>query len=518
MKEKTKSKKFWSWVKENKKKIIFGTVIFYILGHFVPWYRPIYPPYSEFETYDTLFERGSGSFTTFGEDDRLVLLCMDWLPVLYLEFNDEGELLNGKDQVLGKVLNVYEDGSFDLKLGSDTFRFYGRGGSKMEQIDVNPRSYNNWKRNKSKKEDEKLKQKHLESANCILISETGEYSFPTVKGNSSETIRGVKQAKVLWESFGTSDKPKPGDLIQKVSYRNGAISFKTNDVFRDGNALIAAIDKKGKILWSWHIWLCSDGIEEIQYSKGILMDRNLGATSAQPGRIESFGLLYQWGRKDPFLGYGTNEESKPNNGIESAAKSTTDDYNFVKSSINVGTIEYSITHPTTFIGGNRYDGHWLYRDSDSNDEDNQLWSDTKTIYDPCPAGWRIPSENILAPIIRNYHQMGTPNSYDSINKGLDLGWPYCSPNTWYPISGAIAGYQGILKELYEERYFDTDAEGGTGYIEGKLMNRGDIYYEGWGYLLTTNPFETFSYSNTRINVYSDSSFSNAGCSVRCQKE
>ena len=33
-----------------------------------------------------------------------------------------------------------------------------------------------------------------------------------------------------------------------------------------------------------------------------MMDRNLGATSATPGNVGSLGLLYQWGRKDPFLG------------------------------------------------------------------------------------------------------------------------------------------------------------------------------------------------------------------------
>lgn len=32
------------------------------------------------------------------------------------------------------------------------------------------------------------------------------------------------------------------------------------------------------------------------------MDRNLGATTAEPNTVGALGLLYQWGRKDPFLG------------------------------------------------------------------------------------------------------------------------------------------------------------------------------------------------------------------------
>ncbi|MCC8062106.1 MAG: hypothetical protein LIO68_02535, partial [Rikenellaceae bacterium] len=41
------------------------------------------------------------------------------------------------------------------------------------------------------------------------------------------------------------------------------------------------------------------------------MDRNLGAMSASPG-VASYGLLYQWGRKDPFVGSrdGSNENGK----------------------------------------------------------------------------------------------------------------------------------------------------------------------------------------------------------------
>lgn len=35
------------------------------------------------------------------------------------------------------------------------------------------------------------------------------------------------------------------------------------------------------------------------------MDRNLGATDTK-GQ-ESYGLLYQWGRKDPFIGGKANE-------------------------------------------------------------------------------------------------------------------------------------------------------------------------------------------------------------------
>jgi hypothetical protein len=63
------------------------------------------------------------------------------------------------------------------------------------------------------------------------------------------------------------------------------------------------MDADGVILWSWHIWLVQDQIGYNTYANnaGVLMDRNLGATSAIEYDSGTIGLLYQWGRKDPFL-------------------------------------------------------------------------------------------------------------------------------------------------------------------------------------------------------------------------
>ena len=69
----------------------------------------------------------------------------------------------------------------------------------------------------------------------------------------------------------------------------------------------------------------------------------------------------------------------------------------VSSDSNNGTIEYVTANPTTFItsrdGGN---SDWYYTGSYTTD--NTRWTESsspKSIYDPCPAGWRVPdgSEN-----------------------------------------------------------------------------------------------------------------------------
>ena len=118
-----------------------------------------------------------------------------------------------------------------------------------------------------------------------------------------------------------------GDLIKFVSYKDGYIAFQTADTFKEGNAVIAAKNSSSTILWSWHIWFTDHPKGQTYYSNaGTMMDRNLGATSATPGDVGAHGLLYQWGRKDPFLG----------------SSSISDEV------------------------------------------------EAKSIYDPCPAGWRVP--------------------------------------------------------------------------------------------------------------------------------
>jgi hypothetical protein len=144
------------------------------------------------------------------------------------------------------------------------------------------------------------------TANSYIVSSSGSYKFIPTKGNSTKSIGSISSVEVLWETFGTDKAPCVGDLIRDVKYEGGYIHFKTPALFVKGNAVIAAKNINGIILWSWHIWL-TDNPKSQEYSNvykdaGYMMDRNLGATTAVPGATGSLGLLYQWGRKDPFLG------------------------------------------------------------------------------------------------------------------------------------------------------------------------------------------------------------------------
>ena len=217
------------------------------------------------------------------------------------------------------------------------------------------------------------------SANCYMISKAGTYAFSAVKGNTEESLEAIESVDVLWETYGTTETPEKGYLIKSATYQNGLIGFTTSDKFREGNAVIAAKDGNGKILWSWHIWLTDQPQEQVYYNNaGTLMDRNLGATSATPGDVGALGLMYQWGRKDPFLGAAKI-------GNKTFAASTIKWPSSVTN--NIGTLEYTISHPTTYVQ------HF------NNSDELVLWTvpgEAKSVYDPCPAGWRIPDGDVWA--------------------------------------------------------------------------------------------------------------------------
>lgn len=95
------------------------------------------------------------------------------------------------------------------------------------------------------------------TANCYIVQEPGLYKFKPTKGNSSQVIVPAS-VEVLWETFGTDVAPEAGALVRDVKYDGGLIYFSTPDDLVPGNAVIAAKNETGKILWSWHIWLVDE--------------------------------------------------------------------------------------------------------------------------------------------------------------------------------------------------------------------------------------------------------------------
>jgi hypothetical protein len=183
------------------------------------------------------------------------------------------------------------------------------------------------------------------------------------------------------------------------------VTVKVNNVTAGGNAVVK-ICKKGETtpVWSYHIWVTDydPSLPETTWEntnqpagKYIFMDRNLGATDVSlenaARALASRGLFYQFGRKDPFPGgkAGMAGYAALASSFEGMPGSKATGRKTVSSSDVDGAIIESIQKQTTFFGRvKNYDWLPALKDDLWNMTDNGQYK--KTIYDPCPAGWRVP--------------------------------------------------------------------------------------------------------------------------------
>lgn len=270
-------------------------------------------------------------------------------------------------------------------------------------------------------------------ANCYIVSAPGQYKFPAMMGNGGEYVKGGASVEVLWESYGTSTTPKVGSLISKAEFKDNYVAFEVPNGFGGGNAVIAVRDSKEKILWSWHIWLTDQPQERVlANSAGVLMDRNLGALSAEPNTHESWGLLYQWGRKDPFLGAASPSAYYP--------ASSTGEWPAMDSNVeDLG--KYWIENPMVLT-------EW--------DIVNRTWeASTKKIQDPCPFGWKVPSSADGGEYFATVAGLLSKPCENGINgifvPTIDVNMPL-----WFPTAGfsmAFNGEYGILEQGNQGLYW-----------------------------------------------------------------
>lgn len=215
-------------------------------------------------------------------------------------------------------------------------------------------------------------------------------------------------AEVIWQDIdhraisfcGADGKVINGDTINGKGMKPLYVKVTTSTF---GNVVVG-IKKKGAgsnaYLWSWHLWLT----DEPKLIAGF-MDRNLGASSSSPsGGSKSYGLFFQFGRKDAFVG---NYESTPLvkcdiatydiNGLFLYGGTENEDVENARFSqfVNSPNVIIRSSDSGYFRTPEEWD-KWLkqekYMDKHWNDFTN---ADGKTFFDPCPEGWRLPTKEDL---------------------------------------------------------------------------------------------------------------------------
>ncbi len=264
-----------------------------------------------------------------------------------------------------------------------------------------------------------------QQANSFIVTQPNTiYSFKaTATGENQGTIEMPTEVNILWKTT-----PSPisysrivDDNIEfYVSYDEYDLDGDDlEDDILEGNAVLAAYDEDGEILWTWHIWVSdyAEADREVELNGVTFMSRNLGANSNSTkdyySILQSYGMYYQWGRKDPFVGPLYFDATGGSDAVmyDEALSSATISYEEVTSTI--GKESYLVENPLTYVLGvedSSYD--WLYSNHSST-----LWGDTKTINDPCPKGWRVPSADAFSGLM-----IPTLSSSEMTDAADDYGW------------------------------------------------------------------------------------------------
>lgn len=164
----------------------------------------------------------------------------------------------------------------------------------------------------------------------------------------------------------------------------------------DDNALVG-LKVNGKIVWSFHIWVTNYNPNNPVNQRTsaavpgiVMMDRCLGQaarsnTTFYP--LHGVGLLYQVGRKDPFparVGYQISPH------LDMSGKEVT--YHVPK----VSMFSTEFENPTRLYVEREL--KYIYQGRTYSVDPKSLWNGEngrKTIYDPCPEGWKIMPSRVV---------------------------------------------------------------------------------------------------------------------------
>lgn len=314
------------------------------------------------------------------------------------------------------------------------------------------------------------------------------YSYLKQGENFTPVPGGSAEATVFWEDV-------PG-LVTQVSLVEGAnpedakIKVEINKFLGNGNAVVA-YKVNGTVYWSWHIWVTDDPSNGVTYSQGFetaedntpisvqYMDRNLGALSNNflgNNWQKSGGLLYEWGRKDPFppmvykdfyfyeikteLGYLKHNKissssipvtERPSGDISQNMRfAVQNPLHYIISKDNANWFS-SLLHRTE-ASGTGFESWDLWADnykggnSNASSSNAQVREDSrsyerKSELDPCPNGWRVPSYYGRVTVNNNLGPFGRKNS--GVNDDVNPVFNTIYPNEENPVLSGVKVYPGL---------------------------------------------------------------------------
>ena len=310
---------------------------------------------------------------------------------------------------------------------------------------------------------------------------------PWIEKTNSGAYANIDGAKIVW-----SDEK---DLVTSPTIAHDAsgdgyldFEVKQSDI-KSGNAVVA-VTKGGTVVWSWHLWFAPKSalnkievtnhqgvkynfteetlgwkpkgevttynaprtvkvkVEQTIANGGAKLFTVINITQNNGGKKEGISTLYQFGRKDAFPG---TDEIFPQGSITKNAGDNMSIINGIQNPQNFYTWggSWSGTPPT----GYSYYNLWSADNTTTGYNDNTV---VKTVYDPCPVGFKMPASNAFTGFTSNgqvqsgaanINANGTADSQDKFSAAYGHNfYTNSSKNAtiFFPASGCRSNGDGSL--------------------------------------------------------------------------
>jgi len=268
---------------------------------------------------------------------------------------------------------------------------------------------------------------------------------PWIEKTNSGANSGVDGAKIVWAD--------EADLVTAYSIEHDGneayLQFEVDkDDIKTGNVVLAAT-KNGVVVWSWHLWFTAPDVlntisctnrqnkiynftkettgwkyttwKRTSYDQPRTVKMKVRQTIPNGGNYQEaviiikqnsggvrqgYGVLYQWGRKDPFAGTDV----------------------FAEGSFQIDASQFSfakgIQHPEKFYHWNWFGimhyNLWSINNTVTGFNDNEV---IKTVYDPSPAGFHVPASNAFTGFTTTGENTNTLSEFN-VSGSFDWGWDF----------------------------------------------------------------------------------------------
>lgn len=334
---------------------------------------------------------------------------------------------------------------------------------------------------------------HLRNtANCYVVKSVGAFKFPLVYGNAIKNGEvnaaaytnggGENQAAFVNHLGNAITSPYIEEhagcqaasavvLWQEVNgmIANPRLVLGEGEGVRDfifdvtscpstgANAVVGILDGDGNVIWSWHIWVYPDklGVTEFQnHTEQVyeLLDVALGTSYDDAQKTRFKNVHYQWGRKDPMLSPAAYNSSSNH--------AQYGDKQFAVAEGPAADVATAIKNPNKFFlidSNNNNDwqsddakrfNHWDAACNAAGASDNEV---VKTVYDPSPAGFKVPNGRVFTGFTTTGVNTSTAEEFNVVGS-FAAGWKFKANDEdtdgqFFPASGyryyASGGLNGV---------------------------------------------------------------------------